>query len=97
MDNPDKPRNKDAMKGVTRDIEELRKSNETDLLEMVLYEAVSPDHVGPNERLNHTLKWLAAHQIILNERLRKLTIAAWVFGISSVVSAAFQVISVLQN
>ncbi len=39
MNNPEKPRNPEVMKNVRRDIEELRKSTEDDLLEQVLYEA----------------------------------------------------------
>jgi hypothetical protein len=97
MDNPENPRDQEAIKGVKRDIAELRKSTEKDLLEIVLYEAIDPNNPDPLVRLVHTVKWLAAQQIILNEKLRTLTIAAWVFGISSVVGAVFQVISVLMK
>ncbi len=104
MDNPENPRDKEAMKAVTRDIEELRKSTENDLLEMVLYEAVDPKHKDSTLRLANTVKWLAAQQIILNEKLRKVTTLAWIFGISSVVgaifggvSAVFQIISTLKQ
>ena len=101
MDNPEKPRDAETMKRVKKDIAELRKSSENDLLEQVLYEANAPNKdntealVHTNECLVHTLKWLAAHQIILNEKLRRLTVWAWVFGISAVVSAIFQIISVI--
>ena len=92
----DKQRDEKTMQGVERDVAELRKATETDLLKMVLYEAVDPDKKDPTERLVHTVKWQAAQQIILNEKLRKLTLFAWIIGLSTVIAMIFQVISVFK-
>ena len=109
------PRNKDVLKKIERDIAEVNDndSDENELLRRVLYEANAEPRSEQAEKnqllhftegLLHTVKWQAAHQVKLNQKLRRLTGWAWVFGgsavvgvVATVVGAVFQVISTIHH